>query len=156
MKQTGFTLIEMITVIILLAVLSATALPKFINLSDEAKAAAVAGMADNITAQGKLNFAAWTLSGVFNFGSSTPATSTKVTVISGTNGACATLLIGAFNNFGTLTSVGTGTLPGNLSIVSDQACGADGVSIGSAATCTIENLGNPNISAVASVICTGS
>lgn len=36
MRIKGFTLIELIVVIVLLAVLAATALPKFINLSDDA------------------------------------------------------------------------------------------------------------------------
>ncbi len=37
--QRGFTLIELITVIVIIGILSAIAVPKFINLTDQAKAA---------------------------------------------------------------------------------------------------------------------
>ena len=37
--QKGFTLIELITVIIIIGILSSVAVPKFINLSDQANAA---------------------------------------------------------------------------------------------------------------------
>ena len=42
-KHTGFTLIELVIVIIVLGILAATAVPKFINLQDDAKAAAIKG-----------------------------------------------------------------------------------------------------------------
>ena len=42
-RQSGFTIIELIVVIALLGILSAVALPRFINVTDEAHTAAVQG-----------------------------------------------------------------------------------------------------------------
>lgn len=162
MKRTGFTLIEMIVVIILLAILSVTAIPKFINLSDEAKAAAVAGVASEISAESKLNFAGFLLSGVFNWGTSAAATSSKVISTSTTLGACRSMLplflglqsVGATQaNFS--AGAFTGNLPGGMSIANDQVCGIS-VSNGTVAQCEIYNVASPYISAGASVICTPS
>jgi MSHA pilin protein MshA len=43
-KQAGFTLIELVIVIVILGILAATAAPKFINLSSDANASARAGV----------------------------------------------------------------------------------------------------------------
>ena len=43
-SQSGFTLIEMVVVIIILAIMAATAMPRFVNLSGESRMSALAGM----------------------------------------------------------------------------------------------------------------
>lgn len=44
-KQTGFTLIELVIVVVILGLLAATAIPRFLNVTDDAKVATVEGVA---------------------------------------------------------------------------------------------------------------
>jgi len=76
-KQQGFTLIELVIVIVILGILAATALPRFMNVTEEAHTAAVQGAGGGLGTAVQLVRAQWVANGeaagddaVANFGNS--------------------------------------------------------------------------------------
>jgi len=63
-KNSGFTLIELVIVIIVLGILSATAIPKFINLQDDAKTSALEGVKGSLSSAATLAYSKLSISGL--------------------------------------------------------------------------------------------
>ncbi|NMP31931.1 type II secretion system protein [Thalassotalea sp. M1531] len=62
-KQTGFTLIELVIVVVILGFLAVTAIPKFLDLTDQAKEANIEGMAGGFATAVSLVRAQWEAEG---------------------------------------------------------------------------------------------
>jgi MSHA pilin protein MshA len=56
-KQVGFTLIELIMVIVILGILAATALPKFVNLGGDARMSVIKGVEGSMRSANSLIYA---------------------------------------------------------------------------------------------------
>jgi MSHA pilin protein MshA len=55
--QKGFTLIELVVVIVILGILAATALPKFVDLSSDARISVIKGVSGSMTAANAMLYA---------------------------------------------------------------------------------------------------
>ena len=99
--QQGFTLIELVMVIVILGVLAAVAIPKFIDLKADASSASVNGVAGALSSGSAINYSLYTARG---------STGTGVVNVTTCALASAVLQGGAFpSGGGTYAGAGTFT-----------------------------------------------
>jgi prepilin-type N-terminal cleavage/methylation domain-containing protein len=130
-KQTGFTLIELVVVIVLLGIIGAVATARFQNLASGAADAAEQGVAAELSSGSAINYAASQL----GTAGSTPITGTVDCTTD-----VAALLQGGLPAGVTLADSGT------------MACG--GVA-GTVVSCTVTHADGTAANATASILCTG-
>ncbi|HXF66694.1 MAG TPA: type II secretion system protein [Burkholderiales bacterium] len=89
-RQQGFTLVELIVVIVILGILAATALPRFVNLQNEARVSAVQGFAGGVRSAVAVVQAKWFAAGSTGASTVNMADGTTVAVSTGPTGGIPT------------------------------------------------------------------
>jgi len=83
-NQKGFTLVELVVVIVILGILAATALPRFVNLTNDARIASVNGVAGGLRSAVAVVQSRYMATGNMTATTVTTVDGTSVTVNAGT------------------------------------------------------------------------
>jgi len=133
--QRGFTLIELIVVIVILGILAATALPRFINIQSDARIAAVQGMAGALRSAQSVVQAKWFVAGSSGDSTVDMADGSTVTVNTGAAGGFPTA---AADNLGITAALRCESATACQGFTVSQAAGvATFTPAGGSATCQV-------------------